>query len=1062
MPVKYYRERITMQTYRILDEDPLPRFFRYYPYTGLNNFDDKPVPVEYDSIVAENEYLKMRVIPSLGARLYDLYDKVNKVHVFHYNEIVRPTMIAIRGAWVATGIEFNCLHRPHHTVDNFSPVDYKVVKREDGSVTVYIGNINLITNIYYLIGLTLRPGRQFLETHIKIFNNDQLRTRYYFWTNTAESVTDMSRIFIPGKRTQAGPFPVFKGVDVSWYRNCKYSVDAFVIDCEEDFFGYYDYKMERGVVQYANHFQVPGKKRFTWGTSEDGLFWAPILSDKGIPYIELQSGRFRTQGIVEFIDPHFYEEWKEWWYPIAKIGGISFANKDATVYVDHKKQNGKYKVFIGIYVTKEFPRSRIIVRCGNKVVEETFDLSPDNPFIKEYVSENDKVEVKVLDKDNKEVIFWDCRDYKTKVDESVFLVPAEFASEREEKLEGGRSLEKLLVDATIEDKRGRSLLAELKYKNVLKLDEYCSRALCYLAILYYRQGRYRDAIKLLEKAVKVNPSFEDTHYYLGLSYLRLNDYFNSEIELWKARISMKFFSPASYHIALINVRRKEYERAEEILKEITERNSKDMKSLFLYIVVLRKLGKLNKALEIAKKTLDMFPFYYPILSEWMLCAKGTEEYEEAKSEFKRIVLAKDQKVLEVAKEYMNAELFEEAEDVLKMAISSGIDTPMIHYYLGFVYEKTGRLNERDKEYKIGNSKNPDYIFPHRLEEIEILESVENATGNPKPSYYLGNLLFYLRRFKEAVKEWEEAREKGLRYSILYRNLGYAYYTVYRDAQKALEMYKEAIRLDPLNYRLYLEYDEVCAWLGLTSKRIRTLEDARKKIRKDSILAKLSSAYVDAGKYDAALEILTTNTFTPAEGYYGYWNIYVEALIRRGVEKMEKGELKEALEDFLSAFKYPSNLGVGAPYPPRRHEAMQRYWLGECYLALGEKEKALKVWNEIFIQERLTPIEEYYKGLILKKLGKEEEAKQYFEDILLKASQREKKIIKFKKSVPPEYFIFLNYDKQLALCRCIKATAYLGLMRNEEALKEFRKARRITKDLGHYNWIYNSHFSKRVQ
>ena len=1059
MPVKYYKEKITMQTYRILDEDPLPRFFIYYPYTGLNNFDDKPVPIEYDSIVVENEYLKMRIIPSLGARVYDLYDKVNNAHVFHYNEIIRPTMIAIRGAWIATGIEFNCLHRPHHTVDNFSPVDYKVVKREDGSVTVYVGNINLITNIYYLVGLTLRPGRQFLEIHVKVFNNDQLCTRYYFWTNTAESVTDMSRVFIPGKRTQSGSFPIFKGVDVSWYKNCKYPVDAFIIDCEEDFFGYYDYNMERGVVQYANHFQVPGKKRFTWGTSEDGLFWAPILSDKGIPYIELQSGKFRTQGIVEFIDPHFYEEWREWWYPIAKIRGISFANKNATVYVDCRKENEKYRIFVGIYVTKEFPKSKVIVRCADQVFKEIFDLSPSSPFIKEYISKKDKVEVEVLDSDNRRIIFWNCRDYKTKVDESVFLVPAEFASEKEEKLEGERSLERLLVDAVIEHKRGRDLLAEIKYKNVLKLDEYCSRALCYLAILYYRQGRYRDAIKLLEKSVKVNPSFEDGHYYLGLSYLKLNDHFNSEIELWKARMSMKFFSPASYHIALIKVREKDFEKAEEILREIIQRNSRDIKSIFLYIAVLRRLGKLDKALEITKKALDVFPLYYPILSEWMLCTKGTEEYNEAKSEFKRVVLAKGQKVLEVVKEYINAKLFEEAENILKMAVSNGIDTPMIHYYLGFVYENIRKLSERDKEYKIGNSKNPDYVFPHRLEEIEILESVINATGDPKPSYYIGNLLFYLRRFKEAIEKWEEARRKGLQYSILYRNLGYAYYTVYRDAQKALKMYEEAIRLDPLNYRLYLEYDEVCAWLGLTNKRIRTLEEARKRIRKDSILAKLSSAYVDAGEYDKALKILMTNTFTPAEGYYGYWNIYVEALVRRGVEKMKRGKLREAIEDFLSAFKYPSNLGVGAPYPPYRHEAMQRYWLGECYLALGEREKALEVWNKVFIQERLTPVEKYYKGLILKRLGREKEAKQYFESLLLKASQRERKIIKFKKSIPSEYFIFLNYDRQLALCHCIKATAYLGLMRSKEALKEFKEARRITKDLGHYNWIYNSQLLK---
>jgi hypothetical protein len=168
MTSKWYDEKVEIQTYRVLDEDPLPRFFQYYPYTGLNNFSDEPEPVTYDSIVVENEYLKMRVIPSLGARLHDLYDKVNNAHVFHYNEIIRPANIALRGAWIANGVEFNSLDRGHHTPDNFSPVDWKVKELEDGGVTVYIGNINFITNMYYLVGLTLRPGRHFLETSVKI------------------------------------------------------------------------------------------------------------------------------------------------------------------------------------------------------------------------------------------------------------------------------------------------------------------------------------------------------------------------------------------------------------------------------------------------------------------------------------------------------------------------------------------------------------------------------------------------------------------------------------------------------------------------------------------------------------------------------------------------------------------------------------------------------------------------------------------------------------------------------------------------------------------------------
>ncbi|MCC6005524.1 MAG: DUF5107 domain-containing protein, partial [Thermofilum sp.] len=69
----YSLEEVEILTYGIEGEDPLPRFLQHYPYTRLDSFSDKPERVRYKAIVAENEYLRMTVIPSLGARLYDLY-----------------------------------------------------------------------------------------------------------------------------------------------------------------------------------------------------------------------------------------------------------------------------------------------------------------------------------------------------------------------------------------------------------------------------------------------------------------------------------------------------------------------------------------------------------------------------------------------------------------------------------------------------------------------------------------------------------------------------------------------------------------------------------------------------------------------------------------------------------------------------------------------------------------------------------------------------------------------------------------------------------------------------
>ena len=1036
MASRWLVEKKEIQTYRVLDEDPLPKFFQYYPYTGLNNFSDKPEPLVYETIVVENEYLRMRIIPSLGARLHDLYDKVNNAHVFHYNDVVRPVNIALRGAWMANGIEFNSLDRGHHTPDNFSPVDWKVKEWSDSSVTAYIGNINLITNIYYLVGLTLRPGRAFLEISVKTFNNDLQKAKYYFWTNTAETVTEGSRVFIPGKRTVDDAFPVTKdGVDVSWYKNCKFAVDAFIIDSEEDFFGYYDYNTHYGVLQHANHFKVPGKKRFTWGTSEDGLFWTPILSDKGMPYIELQSGRFRTQGIVGIVDPHFFEEWDEWWYPIAKINGISYANKDAAIYVDVKPGENAFRITVGVYTTKEMPRAKFRIHLGKEVVEKEFDLTPGNPFFEEFRSRDNRVKVEVLDRDNKEVIAWDCRDYRTRIDESVYRRPSEFAAGAE-KL---KTVEELWIDGELEERMGNPLVAKLKYNQALKADTDFSKALCSLAALYYRRGEYGEAVKLLEKALKRNMDFDEAHYYLGLCRLKLADEFNSEAEFWEARRSIRFFSPSSYYISVIKIRNKEYCKAEEILREAVEKNSRDFRCLFLLAVALRKQGKTKEALQIVHKALETFPLYYPLLSELMLSSDGEDSLE-----FERIVLAGEQKLLEVAAEYMNAGLYEDAERVLKMGVAKGLDRPMVHYYLGFTLGRRGRTDEMRKHYQLGDSKNPDYVFPHRAGEEEILRSVIATTVSPKAKYYLGNLLFQLGRFDEAIKEWEAAESERLEHPVLYRNLGFAYYRLLRDYSRAIEKYEKAIAMDPLNHRLYLEYYEVCFTAGLVEKAVKTLEEANNRIRKDSVLVTLAAAYIEAGKYSEALKILEENTFTPAEGYYGYWELFVEAHVRRGLESLNERRYGEALKDFLIALTYPSNLGVGAPYAPHRHEAKQRYWAGQCYLLMGETEKAIEMLKSILTQKFFNIDEIYYKGLALKMLGRKKEALRLFKDVLKEAIKREEEIASLKREIPEKYFNALNYDKKLVEARCRKIIAYLGLGMNKEAMVELRKVLRIAR------------------
>jgi len=111
--------------------------------------------------------------------------------------------------------------------------------------------------------------------------------------------------------------------------------------------------------------------------------------------------------------------------------------------------------------------------------------------------------------------------------------------------------------------------------------------------------------------------------------------------------------------------------------------------------------------------------------------------------------------------------------------------------------------------------------------------------------------------------------------------------------------------------------------------------------------------------------------------------------------------------------------------------------------MGEKEKAMRMWESILIQKFLNIDEIYYKGLALKMLGRKMEASKLFRDVLKEALKRESEIARLKKEVPAKYFNALNYDKRLAEARCRKIIAYLGLRMNKEAIAELRKVLRIT-------------------
>ena len=109
--------------------------YRYvYPYTMEDRLLHRSEDRAYRKIILENDLLKITILPELGGHLWSAHDKVSGRDIFYNNQVVKPGLIALRGAWCATGVEWN--FPIGHSVSTVSPVDYATFENADGSVTV--------------------------------------------------------------------------------------------------------------------------------------------------------------------------------------------------------------------------------------------------------------------------------------------------------------------------------------------------------------------------------------------------------------------------------------------------------------------------------------------------------------------------------------------------------------------------------------------------------------------------------------------------------------------------------------------------------------------------------------------------------------------------------------------------------------------------------------------------------------------------------------------------------------------------------------------------------------
>jgi len=1072
-PVSAREETIVLPTYVPGPPDPNPMFLerrvnqgasgRVYPNPLTDRLSSDRQDRAYQAVWLENEYIQLMILPQIGGRVHVACDKTNGHDFIYRQHVVKPAMIGLFGPWISGGMEFNWPQ--HHRPSTFMQVYHLIEAHEDGSRTVWLSDHDPLERTKGMVGICLHPGRAVVEFKVQLYNRTPFVQTFLWWVNIAVHVNDQYQLFFPpdvasvtdhSKRAMAH-YPIARevyygvdygeGVDISWCKNNPVSSSFFAAESRHDFFGGYDHGRQAGVVHVANHHISPGKKLFTWGTEAFARAWEGNLTDADGPYIELMAGAYTdNQPDFSWIQPYETRTFSQYLYPIQQIGPAQNANRRAAVSLEGRDG----KVRLGVYSPEALHGAALSLTAGDRTLfEQRVDLAPGAPLVEEVgldggIAESDLL-LRVCDAQGRELI-----RYAPEVLPEEPLPEPKTPPPPPAELKTNDEL--YLTGVHLEQYRHPTIDPEPYWEEALRRDPGDSRSHTAMGLLHLRRGEFPAAEDHLRRAVQTlthrnpNPRDGESHYVLGLALRYQQRFDEAYAALYKATWSYAWQTAGYCALAEIDCRRGDLATALEHLDRALITNARNSKARNLKAAVLRRLGRKAEARTLACQTVALDPLDFWARNELVLLQARPKKSRQELAELMRGDggLVEVQLYLDLALDYAVAGLWDEASGILARLVDAGDPVyPMVLYALGYFAFQQGKEKKARNLYRRAASVPPDYCFPARLEELEILRHVLSLQpDNARARYFLGNLLYDKKHYDEAVQQWEQACRLESGFSIPWRNLGIAHYNVRRDPEQAKACYLKAFASNSHDSRLLIELDQLMARLGASpAERLARLEEHLDLVEeRDDLCVARAALYNQTGGPQKALDIVLSRRFHPWEGGEGRVSVqYVTARMALGQAALEAGRPEEALSHFEAAQDYPENLGEGKH--PNAPDAHVHYFAGLAREALKDDDGAAACFQRAAKDQRSLSAMTYYQALAMEKLGQQEAARQRLQELLDFASEQLESAGRagFDTSVPR--FVFEEDDPQKRrriANTCLLGLAQLGLGQKTEAEKAFRE------------------------
>ncbi len=925
-PARIREYRQSFVTYPFSDPDPIPSQTAIYPYHRFDGFTLQPVNRDWNVVELENDYIRVIILPEVGGKIWSAIDKTTGKPYIYANSVVKFRDVAMRGPWTSGGIEPN-YGIIGHTPNCATPVNYHVRSNPDGSVSCYVGVLDLLTRTRWQMEVHLPKDKASFTTRSIWQNPTGLEQPYYHWMNTGIKTAGNLEFIFPGTHYighdgehASWPKHENNGKDLQFYEQNDFGMykSYHVTGRLTDFFGAYWHDDAFGMVRYAPYEEKPGKKIWIWGLSRQGMIWEKILTDTDGQYAEIQSGRLFNQNAQgssytpfkhHGFTPHATDKWTEHWYPVNRTRGMVVANAD--VALNLRVEDGWLKWYcspVGF-----FTDDLVIREKGKELLRRRIEAKPLATIADSMRWEGAAGDLSIS-LENQHL------EWKAAPDHQRLSRPLDAPTTFDWTSAAGLAL---MGKELMDQKLFRE--AEVKLKQSLALDSNHIESLVRMAQLQLRNGNAEAAFFLSRKALSIDAHHGAANYHYGLSAALTGHLADAFDGFALAAQSLEFRSAAFVETARLYARQGRWKDVLDYAEKATDYNRHDAVAAQLKVVAYRNLKQTSPAKDELNRITSSQPLDPLVMWEQSLSNPATNE-----PIFRLQGELPDEPVLELAAFYQS--IGEEAQ--VRAILSTLTNNPQAVAWLAWL----DRDDPTKKSAAISRLEalSPSMVFPFRTELIPVFRWLHRNSTDWKPAYYLALLLHDKLQFSEAITLLNALGNRpdyAPFYALRAQWLKDDTTAAARDLQRAMTLDPAAWRYPKMMAQHHISRGDAIQALAVTEAYVRS---GKPSFIMDMLYAKtllLNKRYRECDIRLAKMNIIPFEGAT--EGRALYW----EAKMMQAVEALGRKKPKEALTFIEAAAQWPEHLGVGKPYDADIDSRLEQFLTSVCLQSLGRKSEA---------------------------------------------------------------------------------------------------------------------------